>query len=129
MSGYTQADVSAIVAGSRRANEMKAEINFILQLLMRHMPKKTLVSMPVEQINGKDYWLEIGRNVFGEPMTTLETAKGEEIFCTQSEQLTINNMPLVFVKPIYQALPSLVQEVSDKYPEIAGIINQLRSFA
>ena len=134
MSGYTQADISAVVAGSKRANEMKAEIELILNLLLHQIARANTVrkvleslTIPVE-IQGEVCSLSIAENRFRE-IAAFFTVKSVEMSILGAGESRVSGLSLAFVKSIHSALPLLVQEAVNRFPGVGEIIEQLCDLA
>ncbi len=118
---YTHEDLQRLIKGSERANQMKREIGLVLGILTKaigkfHRTSDTsrtdyICSAPVS-LHGVDYRLRICRPNSGitgriRDLEVRLTRKDELIFENIAAD-NVDQLPLRFVKPIYDALPDLM---------------------
>jgi len=129
MSGYTQEDIRAIVAGSKRANEMKDEIALILNLVrdnIENVHKRQL-------FDGLKLRVDITETAFLDfiARNSVNMSVHVEIILQEGDKLVdpLGGLKISSVKAVHAALPKVLEEANKLYYKVGGLVRQLKSFA
>ncbi|MBI2633967.1 MAG: hypothetical protein HYW80_01510 [Parcubacteria group bacterium] len=140
MSGYTQQDISRLVAGSARANAMKLEIGFVLHFVHSRINDQVhhsfragteVCRIHVGEIGGRRFEL-----VFRKPKRglsiDLEELGPEPTACRYvgwELQLGAEQLSLVLVKPVHDCLPRVLDAIVELFPNVKERLDLLFQFA
>src|SRR3989344_6819445 len=148
MSGYTQESVRKLIAGSKRANEMKWKIEFVFRfivgctraevesvfLVSKGLPKNEVIfRFLMGEISGYLYVLIFRKNK--RDMSINLTPQDNEAGYDRDQKIFYDlecgtsSLPLDFVKAIHENLPLILGEAVKRFPDISEKIKQLIEFA
>lgn len=147
--GYTQEDKQNYIKGSRRANEMKEEIGFVLGSLARIISRKVLASphdsstfielfrVPVgrlwEQERSDSDMIFCLETSFGGVIVALGFTDEENIRATRLIDFHFvdrsSELRLAHIKQIYDVLPKVMDRAVGRFPDLASEIAKVSEFA
>ena len=148
MSGYTQESVQELMDGSKRANQMKLEIEFVFSfivgctraevesvfLVSQGLQKNEVIfSVPMGEINGYFYVLIFrkGKREMNINLTCWDNEegyeRGQKVFF--GLEYGAANLSLDFVKPIHDKLPLILERAVERFPNLAEKIQRLTEYA
>ena len=123
MSGYTQEDIRAIVAGSKRANEMKDEIALILNLVrdnIENVHKRQL-------FDGLKLRVDITETAFLDfiARNSVNLSVHVEIILQEGDKLVdpLGGLEISSVKAVHAALPKVLEEANKSKKPIIVMSN------